>query len=516
MLRKMLPDLSISLSHEVSPQMREYERFSTVCLNAYIQPVMGGYLDTLQRKLKALGLRAPMMLILSSGSLCTIETAIRFPIRLVESGPAGGAIFASTIARAVGRSNVLSFDLGGTTAKFCLIDGGRARTSMGFEVARTYRFKRGSGLPVRIPVIDLVEIGAGGGSVARLDSVGRITIGPDSAGSEPGPACYGRGGADATVTDCDLIMGKIDPDRFAGGRIRLDGSLSDAALSSGVARPAGLATDAAAFAVAETVAETMAAAARVHATECGTELRGRTMIAFGGAAPLHAARFAQRLGVNEIVVPIGASVGSAIGFLWAPVAYEIARSVNVLLGANSISAIVGVLADAEREARDVVVRATGKSQPLSVRRLAMMRYRGQGHEIEVSVPASTVRLRDWRALEASFQAAYSRIYGRVVPQAPIEATAMKVTVSGAERRIQRAPASASSSRVRASSTRRVFDPQSQAWSNWAVFERAALRPGSSSRGPAIIVEPDTTTIVPRGFSFRVDDRRYLFLQQDGK
>jgi N-methylhydantoinase A len=514
LLKKMLPDLSISVSHEVSPQMREYERFSTVCLNAYIQPVMGGYLDTLQGKLKALGLRAPMMLILSSGSLCTIETAIRFPIRLVESGPAGGAIFASTIARAIGRGNVLSFDLGGTTAKFCLIDGGRARTSMGFEVARTYRFKRGSGLPVRIPVIDLVEIGAGGGSIARLDPVGRITVGPDSAGSEPGPACYGRGGPDPTVTDCDLVMGKIDPDRFAGGKIRLDVSLSHSALTRGVAQPTGLAADAAAFAVTETVAETMAAAARVHATECGTELRDRTMIAFGGAAPLHAARFAQRLGVKEVVVPIGASIGSAIGFLWAPVAYEIARSVNVLLGANSVSTIADVLAKAEKEARDVVVRAIGKARPLSIRSLAMMRYRGQGHEIEVPIPAGTVRKRDGQALEASFQAAYSRIYGRAVPQAPIEVTAITVTVSGAERRIQQVSTRASSSHVRANSTRRVFDPQLQAFSNWAVFERAALRPGSSSKGPAIIVEPDTTTVVPRGFSFRVDSRRYLILQQD--
>ncbi|HEX2509597.1 MAG TPA: hydantoinase/oxoprolinase family protein [Microvirga sp.] len=512
-LRDAAPGLSISLGHEVSPQIREYERLSTVCANAYIQPVVGRYLANLERRLAERGLAVPLMLILSSGSLSTVETAARFPIRLLESGPAGGAIFASTIAREIDRREVLSFDLGGTTAKFCLVDDGRALTALGFEVGRTYRFKRGSGLPVRIPVVDLVEIGAGGGSIARLDPIGRITAGPDSAGSEPGPACYGRGGDAPTVTDCDLVLGKLDAATFAGGTMPLDAAAAERALERALAAPAGLSREAAAFAVTEIVAETMASAARVHATERGAEIAGRTMVAFGGAAPLHAARFAERLGIRRIVVPVAAGVGSAVGFLRAPVAYEIARSVGVVLNSATAPLVVSVARDAETEARRVVERAADPSTPLQVRRTAHMRYRGQGHEIEVPVPESLDRL-DADGLSASYALAYERIYGRTIPNAPVEVTVVSVTVSAPAFALATSSDDPPIVPARSAGTRRVFDAKRRAFTSWDFYERASLAPGAGAAGPAIIAEADTTTVVPSDFRFRVDARNNLVLERE--
>jgi N-methylhydantoinase A len=321
LLAARLSGVTFTLSSEVSPEMREYERFSTACANAYVQPMMGRYLINLEGRLRDAGFGCPLFLMLSGGGLTTVETAVRFPVRLVESGPAGGAIFASHIARQCGLDKVLSYDMGGTTAKICLIDDLQPQTSRAFEVARIYRFKKGSGLPLRIPVIDMVEIGAGGGSIARVDRLKRITVGPDSAGADPGPACYGRGGAAPTVTDADLMLGRIDPTGFSGGRMALDRAAADSATQREIAEPLDLALPLAAFGVSEIVDENMANAARVHAIESGKDARGRTLVAFGGAAPLHAARLAEKLGLDRVLVPSNAGVGSAVGFLRAPIAY---------------------------------------------------------------------------------------------------------------------------------------------------------------------------------------------------
>ncbi|HTT81330.1 MAG TPA: hydantoinase/oxoprolinase family protein, partial [Stellaceae bacterium] len=320
-LQARLPGVTFTLSSEVSPEMREYERFSTACANAYVQPMMGRYLANLEALLRAEGLVCPLFLMLSGGGLTTVETAIRFPVRLVESGPAGGAIFASRLARECGLDKVLSYDMGGTTAKICLIDEFQPQSGRAFEVARVYRFKKGSGLPLRIPVIEMVEIGAGGGSVARVDRLRRITVGPDSAGADPGPACYGRGGALPTVTDADLLLRRIDPAGFSGGRMALDFGAAEGAVQREIAAPLDLTLPLAAFGVSEIVDENMANAARVHAIESGKDARGRTLVAFGGAAPLHAARIADKLGLDRVLVPKNAGVGSAVGFLRAPIAY---------------------------------------------------------------------------------------------------------------------------------------------------------------------------------------------------
>src|SRR5947209_6352492 len=385
-LTARLTGVTYTLSCEVSPEMREYERFSTACANAYVQPMMGRYLVDLEEVLRDEGFRCPLYLMLSGGGLTTVETAIRFPVRLVESGPAGGAIFASHIAQQCRLESVLSYDMGGTTAKICLIDGFQPQTSRAFEVARIYRFKKGSGLPLRIPVIEMVEIGAGGGSIARIDQLRRITVGPDSAGADPGPACYGRGGKAPTVTDADLLLGRIDPLGLSGGRMALVRDAAEQAVQQTVAAPLDLTLPLAAFGVSEIVDENMANAARVHAIESGKDARGRTLVAFGGAAPLHAARLAEKLGLDRVLVPSNAGVGSAVGFLRAPIAYEIVRSQLQRLDAFDAAGANTLLAAMRQEA-EAIVRLGEPDVPLSETRSAVMRYRGQGHEIAVPVPA---------------------------------------------------------------------------------------------------------------------------------
>ena len=372
LLLKHLKGVTMTLSSEVSPEMREYERLSTACANAYVQPRMGRYLVNLETLLHDEGFACPLFLMTSGGGLTTVETAIRFPVRLVESGPAGGAIFAGHIARQCALDKVLSYDMGGTTAKICLIDDLRPQTSRAFEVARVYRFKKGSGLPLRIPVIEMVEIGAGGGSIARVDPLRRITVGPDSAGADPGPACYGRGGILASVTDADLLLGRIDPAGFSGGRMALDRDAAATAMQGEIAGKLDLALELAALGVSEIVDENMANAARVHAIESGKDARGRTLVAVGGAAPLHAARLADKLGLDRVLVPSNAGVGSAGGFLRAPISYEIVRSQLQRLDSFDAEAANTLLAAMYVEA-EAIVRRGEPDAPLAETRSALMR-----------------------------------------------------------------------------------------------------------------------------------------------
>ncbi|MGI9415395.1 MAG: hydantoinase/oxoprolinase family protein, partial [Hyphomicrobiales bacterium] len=311
-------DMSVSISCEVSPQIREFERFNTVCANAYVKPLMASYLNRLVERLHDAGAQCPVHIIHSGGGIIDVDTAVSFPVRLIESGPAGGAIFATHIAARYGLDRVLSFDMGGTTAKICLIDDMRPETAKTFEVARTYRFKKGSGMPISIPVIDMVEIGAGGGSIASVDAMSQIRVGPESAGSEPGPACYGHGGERPTVSDADLVLGRLDPHNFAGGSITLVTDDAKGAMTRDLGAPLGMDETQAAYGLCEVVDENMANAARVHAVENGKDMGNYAMIAFGGAAPIHAARLCDKLGIDRFLVPPGAGVGSALGFLLAP------------------------------------------------------------------------------------------------------------------------------------------------------------------------------------------------------
>jgi N-methylhydantoinase A len=510
-LAARLSGVTFTLSSEVSPEMREYERFSTACANAYVQPMMGRYLAGLESQLGKEGFRCPLFLMLSGGGLTTIETAIRFPVRLVESGPAGGAIFASHIARQCGLDKVLSYDMGGTTAKICLIDEFQPQTSRAFEVARIYRFKKGSGLPLRIPVIEMVEIGAGGGSIARVDRLKRISVGPDSAGADPGPACYGRGGAAPTVTDADLLLGRIDPTGFSGGRMALDRAAAERAMQEHVGAPLDLALSLAAFGVSEIVDENMANAARVHAIESGKDARGRTLVAFGGAAPLHAARMADKLGLDRVLVPSNAGVGSAVGFLRAPIAYGIVRSQLQRLDAFD-AAGANALLGAMRQEAEAIVRLGEPDAPLSETRSAFMRYRGQGHEIAVPVPARPYRDEDAAELLAAFEAAYRRLYSRVIPGVEVEVLSWVLLLSGPVPQDDRAalpePPRSSPAPAR---RRAVFDPDSADFVEVAIHERAALVPGAVIPGPAVIVEDETSTVVSRHFDARIDGYGYIEL-----
>jgi N-methylhydantoinase A len=514
-LAARLPDMTFTLSSEVSPEMREYERFSTACANAYVQPMMGRYLAGLESQLKQEGFRCPLFLMLSGGGLTTVETAIRFPVRLVESGPAGGAIFASHIARQCGLDKVLSYDMGGTTAKICLIDEFQPQTSRAFEVARIYRFKKGSGLPLRIPVIEMVEIGAGGGSIARVDRLKRISVGPDSAGADPGPACYGRGGAAPTVTDADLLLGRIDPTGFSGGRMALDRAAAERAMQEHVAMPLDLALSLAAFGVSEIVDENMANAARVHAIESGKDARGRTLVAFGGAAPLHAARMADKLGLDRVLVPSNAGVGSAVGFLRAPIAYEIVRSQLQRLDAFD-AAGANALLGAMRQEAEAIVRLGEPDAPLAETRSAFMRYRGQGHEIAVPVPARTYREEDAAELLDAFEAAYRRLYSRVIPGVEVEVLSWVLLLSGPVpaddgTALPEPPRSSPAPARR----RAVFDPDGADFVEVAIHERAALAPGAVIPGPAVIVEDETSTVVSRHFDAWIDAYGYIELIRRG-
>ena len=384
-IQEAMPNATVTLSSDVCPEIREYDRLSTACANAYVQPLMAGYLQRLKDGLVKQGMACPLLLMMSSGGVTTLETAITYPIRLVESGPAGGAILSRNVAAECGLSDVLSFDMGGTTAKICLIDNFQPQLSRSFEVARMYRFLKGSGLPIRVPVIDMVEIGAGGGSIARIDALRQISVGPDSAGAEPGPACYDQGGTEPTVTDADLALGRIDVDLFAGGKFHLNQTNAMQALDRVIGGPLGLTAVGAAAGISEIVDENMANAARVHAIECGKDVSTRTLIAFGGAAPLHASRLAEKLGVDRIVIPTGAGVGSAIGFLRAPIAYEVVRTRFMPLSQFDSDAVNALFRDMRAEAIEVV-RLGAPAGELREVRTAYMRYRGQGHEIAVELP----------------------------------------------------------------------------------------------------------------------------------
>jgi N-methylhydantoinase A len=512
-VREAWPELPVSLSSEVSPEMREWERFSTTVANAYVQPLMARYLKQLELGLREAGLACPLYLMLSGGGLTTIDTAARFPIRLVESGPAGGAIFSAFVARQRGFDKVLSFDMGGTTAKVCLIDNFRPQASRSFEVARVGRFKKGSGLPLRIPVIEMVEIGAGGGSIAQVDSMGRIQVGPESAGADPGPACYGRGGTHPAVTDANLALGRYDPELFAGGALRLYPDQSRKALAEHVGGKLALSADMAALGVVEMVDENMANAARVHAIESAKNYEGRVVIAFGGGGPVHGYRVAEKIGVKRILVPSGAGVGSAIGFLRAPVAYEVVKSLYQRFGSFDVAAVNGLLADMSREAAGVVAEGAFGT-PIEETRIAYMRYVGQGHEIAVPIPPRALTQQDVREIRALYDSEYSRFYDRPVPGSDVEILSFAVTVRTVEAHVEPAGAVANAPAPSPIRVQMVRDTATGEVAEWQVYDREAMRPGATVAGPAIISEAETSTLIGPGWICRMDGLGYLDLTQE--
>jgi N-methylhydantoinase A len=494
-LAEKLPDVMVSLSSEVSPQMREYERFNTVVANAYIKPLMKSYLGRLKGRLEDEGANCSVFLMHSGGGIISIESAADFPVRLVESGPAGGAVFAANTAARYGLDKVLSFDMGGTTAKICLIKNQTPKTSRVFEVARTYRFKKGSGMPISIPVIDMVEIGAGGGSLAHIDSMRQIRVGPESAGSEPGPACYGRGGDKPAVTDADLVLGKLDPNNFAGGSIQLHADSSADALVNVLGKTLDMDAQTAAFGLAEVVDENMANAARVHAVENGEDLSEYTMIAFGGAAPLHAGRLCEKLGVDRLLVPTGAGVGSAIGFLRAPFSFEANRSVYMKLSDFKPDVIKSLLTELQDEATGFVRSCDATSDIISEFKV-YMRYTGQGWEIPISLSAEQATLPDADTFLKLFEADYSALFGRTVDGMDVEITVWSVNATTPPEQVAQIALASDTGAATVAGQRALFDPALATVSDAQVVLRNDMKTGQTVQGPAVVTEDETTIIVP--------------------
>ena len=500
--------LPISISSEVSPQMREFERFNTVCANAYVRPQMASYLDRLQVRLKEKGAGCPVFMIHSGGGLVSVDTAAEFPVRLVESGPAGGAIFAADVARRFGLEKVVSYDMGGTTAKICLIEDFAPKTARTFEVARTTRFAKGSGMPISIPVIEMIEIGAGGGSIAWVDAMGRIQTGPESAGSEPGPACYQRGGLRPAITDADLVLGKLDPDNFAGGAIKLSVPNAEAAIDRDVGSRLSLNTEAAAFGIGEVVDENMANAARVHAVENGKDISDNMMVAFGGAAPLHAARLCEKLGIDRCLIPPGAGVGSAIGFLKAPFGYESLASRIIGLSSFDAAAVNLLIADLKATAERFVRQGTEGAIHAEI--VAFMRYRGQGWEIPVPLPDRAFTEADVALIREGFLTAYARFFGRAIDGlSGLEIEIVTISVKAADKRPAPEPATLTfgSRSVAAPHSRAVFDPSSARALPTGIIARDSLTTGDRVLGPAVVVERETSTVVTAPFD--------VVMQSDG-
>ena len=507
------PELSITLSSQACPEVREYERLTTTVCNAYVRPLMARYLSALATELVAAGIAGPLLLMTSGGGICSLEAAVSFPIRLVESGPSAGAVLAGEVAGQCREARVLSFDMGGTTAKVCMIDDSRPQTARIFEIARAARFMKGSGMTVRLPVIEMIEIGAGGGSIAGVDSLGRISVGPQSAGSEPGPSCYARGGSDATVTDADLVLGRLGEEGFADGSMTLDGDRARHAIRQDIAEPLSMDVVAGALGISEVVDENMAGAAQVHAVERGKVLKQCTMIAFGGAGPLHACRMAEKLGIRRIIIPLHPGVGSAVGMLRAPVAFEIVRSRYMTLATFDAAVVAEVYAALTEEASSIVRQGAGEGVTLEERRTCFMRYLGQGHEIEVSVSGEIIDDGERTSLRAAYDREYARQYARSVPGMDVEILGWKLvvvaTLPGESEPVMPAPRVED---ARCSSQRQLVDPASGHTVDVPVFKRETLGPGTALEGPCVITEGQTTTVVTASFCGHIDANRYVVLE----
>ena len=507
-LKKEFPELQISISSEVCPEIREFERFTTTAINAYIKPLMSRYLKSLETKLKSSGFNSSFLLMTSGGSLTNVKNASDFPIRLVESGPAGGVILANSVARELNLDQVISFDMGGTTAKITIIENKNPNKAREFEVDRKSRFQKGSGLPIRIPVIEMVEIGAGGGSIARINKLDQITIGPDSAGSSPGPACYGLGGENPTITDADLIVGKLNPKNFAAGKIELFPEKSKKVINNNIAKKLNFSLEDASIGITEMVDETMANAARVHSVEQGHHTENKTLIAFGGAAPLHVSRIAEKLKVKKIIIPTNASVGSAIGFLRAPIGYEIVQSYRFFLKDFNSKALNNFLSKMVNESKKVIDLKNINSKPLT-ERYVFMRYFGQGHEIKIKIDNRKFINSDIKYLKKNFEIEYKKLYGRVLPNAEIEAMTWIVSIS-TNQKIEKKISDVKNYVFKSTKNKmKILSIKNSKYIEIDHYERKKLKPGYLIKGSCVISEEQTTTIISKNFQTKVLSNGYL-------
>jgi N-methylhydantoinase A/oxoprolinase/acetone carboxylase beta subunit len=514
-VRGLLPDVPISLSSDVAPEIREYDRFSTVVVNAYIRPLVQTYLAAMEAGLRGRGITAPVLLIQSNGGLCDIATASRYPVRLLESGPAGGALFAAAIARELEIDRALLLDVGGTTVKLCFVDEARPHTARGMEVARADRHCAGSGIPLRFPVIELSEIGAGGGSIVQVDALGRLRVGPRSAGSAPGPVCYGRGGEAPTVTDANLLLGRLDPTRFAGGSITLHTKPAHDAMQAAVAAPLGLNVEDACCGVLAILNENMANAAREHALDADKSLPGRTLIAIGGGSGLHAPDLATALGIDSVIIPSAAGVGSAAGFLCAPFAFE--RSLSAPQGLadyqqdDLLPRIDALIARTVADLRNTGLVADGD---ITTSLSAQMRYRGQGSELSIPINYEDLRQSDAVGrIAAAFQHTYRSHYGRAMGGNPIEILGWTARSEAAASPRQVAEQALKDAEPAVPHRRRLVDAMTGATVDAVMYQRHELSAGTAISGPALVVDTGTIIIVPAGWHATVARGGHLHLQR---
>ena len=492
------PKISISISSEVVPAIREYERTSTTVTNAYVQPLAASYIERLKKNLSAEGFCGKLFFMMSNGGIMTPETACDHPVRMLESGPAAGALGAANFARWAKQDRVISFDMGGTTAKTSLIDDGEPLLAAEFEAARVGRFNKGSGLPIQIPAIELIEIGAGGGSIARVDELGLLKVGPDSAGADPGPSCYGRGGTDPTVTDADLILGYLNSDYFLGGKMALDADAAADAIARNVAKPLGIDLLTAAWGIHEIVCENMAIASRIHILERGRDPRGYVMLAMGGAGPVHAIRVAQKLGCESVLFPAAAGVFSALGLLVAPQAFDYIHTRYVILDDVDTQLIASLFQEMEEEGRKKL-RALGiHEKAMMIQRFADMQYHGQGHQIKVLLPNGEIDDRWVRQTRKAFDQAYGAIYHRTLEGIPPEVVNWRCVVLAPVEDIPMGTDPGSSLKNALKGHREVFFSGNKTKILCPVYERYDLPLGARLEGPAVIEEQESTAVIHPG------------------
>jgi 5-oxoprolinase (ATP-hydrolysing) len=506
------PDLSaVSISSEVNPEIGEYERLSVTTANAYVQPLADAYLRDAEERLRSNGFGGSFFVMLSNGGISSGDVARRLPVRMVESGPAAGALCAARYAQSAEIEKLVAFDMGGTTAKICLVEDGAPRTTSGFEVARVHRLTRGSGLPLRVPSVELSEIGAGGGSIARLDEAGLLQVGPRSAGASPGPACYGQGGTEPTVTDANLLLGFLSPTFFLGGKMSLDPDASEVAIRP-IAEALGISTVEAAWGIHATVSQNMIAAMRVHFAERGQDPEQFTLMAFGGCGPTHALSVAGALRIREVFVPMGAGVASAVGAALAPPAFDFAHSYVEDLADIDWPTLESIYRRMEDDARGVLAEAGVRGEDVSFQRTADMRYVGQVYDIEVTLADKHVTADSAPGIRSAFETEYAQRYSRTYPGSPIQLTTCRLRGTGP------APAvsvdmlygtQTDSSRNAVKGTRPIYDSPVTGWVDATVYDRYALAPGDEIVGPAVVEEHESTAIVARGHHARVDEARNL-------
>lgn len=501
--RELAPGVSITLSSDVLPEMKEFERSTTTVLNAYAKPVASRYLTKLEERAKDLGFAGELLIMQSSGGINSAAFAREFPVQIIESGPAAGTLGAAHFARLANLNLVLAFDMGGTTAKLALVENGKAIRTNDFEVAHMHRFKPGSGIPVRIPVVDLIEIGAGGGSIARRTKVGTLQVGPQSSSAVPGPACYGQGGTNPTVSDADLVLGYLDADHFLGGRMKLDKAAAERAIKTVLAEPLGISVEEAAFGIHAIVNENMASAAKAYVSEKGENPRACALVGFGGAGPVHTCDLAARLGIETVLIPPRAGVAAAFGMIVAPVTYDAVRSRRMLLSRVTSELLAQIRDDMATECA-MRLPKTVKQAEIEYEFSADMRYSGQGYDVASVLPAGVRGDAAIAALRASFEKTYLKLYGRIFTECPLEVINFRLSASVKRKTTDVAGMDSEATGDGKIGTRRAFCPRTRTWMDFGIHRRATIAPGVEFRGPAIVEENESTTVIPSGARAHID------------